>query len=187
MTSDRTQSARGAWMLDPRVIDPTQELVDRSKMDDSEVDSVVQVLAALRAWSDADAKMRQASEKHMRLNATDMKALRFLMASRNTDTIVTPGLLAQMLQISTASTTKMLDRLERAGHVVRSPHPTDRRALMITVTDATRAEARETVGRLHARRFQAAARLSREERDVVIRFLTELSSVAESGTSPERQ
>ena len=48
---------------------------------------------------------------------------------------------------------------------------------MITVTDATRSEARETVGRMHARRFDAAARLSREERDVVIRFLNDLSDV----------
>lgn len=164
-------------MLDPRVIDPTQELVDRATMDDAEVDSVVRVLAALRAWSDAELRMSQASQKHMKLNATDMKALRFLMASRNTGSIVTPGRLAETLQISSASTTKMLDRLERAGHILRSPHPTDRRALMITVTDATRLEARESVGRLHARRFEAAARLSPDERDVVVRFLTDLSGV----------
>lgn len=166
-------------MLDPRVIDPTQELVKRGAMDDAEVDSVVRVLAALRAWSDAEQKMSQASQKHMKLNATDMKALRFLMASRNTGAIVTPGLLAETLQISTASTTKLLDRLEKAGHIQRSPHPTDRRALMITVTDATRDDARESVGRIHARRFEAAARLSREERDVVVRFLTDLSATGD--------
>ncbi len=146
-------------------------------MVDADVDSVVQVLAALRAWADAEQTMSRASQEQMKLNATDMKALRFLMASRSADAIVTPGRLAEMLGISTASTTKLLDRLERAGHVVRSPHPTDRRALMITVTDRTRTEARETVGRLHARRFAAAARLSPEERDVVIRFLTDLSTV----------
>lgn len=177
MATDHFPARPAAWMLDPRVIDPSQELVDRASMDDAEVDSVVRVLAALRAWSDAELKMSQASQKHMKLNATDMKALRFLMASRNADSIVTPGLLAETLHISTASTTKMLDRLERAGHVLRSPHPTDRRALMITVTDATRSEARDTVGRMHARRFDAAARLSREERDVVIRFLNDLSDV----------
>ena len=164
-------------MLDPRVIDPSQELVKRATMDDAEVDSVVSVLAALRAWSDAELKMSRASQEHMKLNATDMKALRFLMASRNTDAVVTPGLLAETLQISTASTTKLLDRLEKAGHIKRSPHPTDRRALMITVTDSTRTEARETVGRLHARRFEAAARLSPDERAVVVRFLTDLSGV----------
>lgn len=177
MATKRASAKPTGWMLDPRVIDPTQELVDRTAMDDSEVDSVVRVLAALRTWSDAELRMSQASQKHMKLNATDMKALRFLMASRTTGAIVTPGMLAESLQISTASTTKMLDRLERAGHILRSPHPTDRRALMITVTDATRLEARESVGRLHARRFEAAARLSAQERDVVVRFLTDLSTV----------
>lgn len=164
-------------MLDPRVIDPSQELVNRSTMDDAEVDSVVRVLAALRAWSDAEQKMSRASQKHMKLNATDMKALRFLMASRNVDAVVTPGMLAETLQISSASTTKLLDRLENAGHIQRSPHPTDRRALMITVTDATRTDARESVGRSHARRFEAAAKLSPAERDVVVRFLTDLSEL----------
>jgi DNA-binding MarR family transcriptional regulator len=104
------------------------------------------------------------------------------MASRNAGSVVTPGLLAETLRISTASTTKLLDRLERAGHLIRSPHPTDRRALMITVTDATRTDARETVGRMHARRFEAAARLSPEERDTVIRFLTDLSAGDDEST-----
>jgi DNA-binding MarR family transcriptional regulator len=184
MTSDRTPPDSSAWLLDPRVIDPTQELVKRSAMDDDEVDSVVSVLAALRRWREAEQTMSEASQKHMKLNATDMKALRFLMASRNAGAVVTPGMLAETLRISTASTTKLLDRLERAGHVIRSPHPTDRRALMITVTDATRSDARESVGRLHARRFEAAARLSHDERDIVIRFLTDLSAVADS--EPDR-
>ncbi|MET4637829.1 MarR family transcriptional regulator [Mycetocola sp. 2940] len=178
MTSDRTPPGSGEWMLDPRVIDPTQDLVKRASMDDAEVDSVVSVLAALRAWRDAEQAMSEASQRHMKLNATDMKALRFLMASRNAGAVVTPGLLAETLRISTASTTKLLDRLERAGHIRRSPHPTDRRALMITVTDATRTDARESVGRIHARRFEAAARLSPDEREVVIRFLTDLSAVS---------
>ena len=179
MPTKRTPAAGTAWLLDPRVIDPTQELVNRAAMDDDEVDSVVRVLAALRAWSEAEQRMSQASQKHMKLNGTDMKALRFLMASRNTGAVVTPGILAEMLQISTASTTKLLDRLEKAGHIQRSPHPTDRRALMITVTESTSANARESVGRTHARRFEAAARLSQEERDVVIRFLTDLSASGE--------
>jgi DNA-binding MarR family transcriptional regulator len=185
MTPDRTPPDSAAWLLDPRVIDPSQELVKRTAMDDAEVDSVVKVLAALRMWREAELASSEASQKHMKLNATDMKALRFLMASRNAGAVVTPGLLAETLRISTASTTKLLDRLERAGHVLRSPHPTDRRALMITVTDATRTDARESVGRIHARRFEAAARLSRQERDIVIRFLTDLSATADQTTAEQ--
>jgi DNA-binding MarR family transcriptional regulator len=70
----------------------------------------------------------------------------------------------------------MIDRLEQAGHVVRTPHPTDRRSLCVAVTPETHLAAREQVGRHHAARFGAAARLSAEEREVVIRFLAETAN-----------
>lgn len=58
---------------------------------------------------------------------------------------------------------------------MRSPHPTDRRALAITITEETRHAAMQTVGRQQAKRFYAAARLTREERAVVIRFLEDMT------------
>lgn len=63
--------------------------------------------------------------------------------------------------------------LQARGHIVRNPHPTDRRSLQISVTPETRRVARDTVGRHHARRYEAAARLTPSEREVVIRFLRE--------------
>jgi DNA-binding MarR family transcriptional regulator len=63
--------------------------------------------------------------------------------------------------------------------VRRFPHPSDRRSLAIEVTEETRRVARATVGRSHARRFDAAARLTSAEREVVIHFLDELASSAE--------
>ena len=83
------------------------------------------------------------------------------------------------MNISTASTTKLLDRLAAAGHVTRSPHPTDRRALMITITERTHEQVRDTVGRTHARRFDVAARLTPAERETVIGFLNDLSDTGD--------
>ena len=82
---------------------------------------------------------------------------------------------AVWLDISTASTTKLLDRLERGGHITRDSHPSDRRALVISVTPETHRSAMSTVGRQQARRFNAAARLSPSEREVVIGFLTDMA------------
>src|ERR1700710_2017150 len=48
----------------------------------------------------------------------------------------TPTELARRLDITTASATELLDRLERDGHVKRRPHPTDRRKLMVDLTEA---------------------------------------------------
>lgn len=165
-----------AAMHDPRISDRDEELVSRAGLDDADVDQVVRVMQSLRGWHEAERRMSEASSRYMKLNPTDMRAIRFLIAARNQREVVTPGGLAEYLRISSASTTKLLDRLERGGHVVRSPHPTDRRALAISVTDDTRAVARETVGRLHARRFDAAAALTPDEREVVIRFLDALSA-----------
>ncbi|WP_232331533.1 MarR family winged helix-turn-helix transcriptional regulator [Agromyces laixinhei] len=173
-------SELGEWqeiessMLDPRVIDHDEQLVSREGLDDADVDQIVRVMQSLRAWHETDRRMAEASRRYMKLNATDMRALRFLIAARNQSKVVKPGQLAEYLGISTASTTKLLDRLERGGHLVRAPHPTDRRALVISVTDTTRIVARESVGRTHARRFAVAAALTPHERDVVIRFLEAL-------------
>jgi DNA-binding MarR family transcriptional regulator len=111
----------------------------------------------------------------MRLNRTDMRTLHFLIASAHRGEVVTPSAIASHLGISTASTTKLLDRLERGGHITRESHPSDRRALVIRVTSETHQAAMSTVGRQQARRFNAAARLTPHEREVVIRFLTDMA------------
>lgn len=166
-------------MMDPRVMDPQQELVRRAGLDDGDVDQVVRVLEALRRWRETERRMSEASRRYMKLGDTDMRALRFIIAMQNHGRVVTPGTIAEHLGITTASTTKLIDRLAAGDHVRRFPHPSDRRSLAIEVTEETRRVARETVGRSHARRFDAAARLSPQEREVVIHFLDELASTNE--------
>lgn len=168
-------------MIDPRVIDPARELVDRDRLSDGEVDEIVALMSALRAWHGAAERMSEASRRYMNLNRTDMRAVRFLIASANAGELATARALAQHLGISTAATTKMLDRLESAGHLVRRPHPTDRRSIVLQVTPSTRAAAREGVGRLHARRFDVAAGMSSDERRAATRFLRALAATEGPG------
>ncbi|GAA3751945.1 MarR family transcriptional regulator [Microbacterium kribbense] len=170
-------------MLDPRVIDPHQELVDYSALAEDEIAQIVRVLQGIRRWREAEQKMSFTSRDRMKLNETDMQALRFLVVAKNDGRIVTPGALAGYLGISSASTTKLLDRLAAAGHIERAAHPTDRRALTIRITQQTHEQVRDTVGRTHARRFEVAARMSPAERETVIRFLDELSETADESAS----
>lgn len=156
--------------------DPRQELLDRSSTDPEDVRQISELMAAFGDLRDAEQKLAEASRRYMQLNDTDMRALHYLIVCAHREVVATPGGIAQHLSISTASTTKLLDRLERGGHIVRRPHPTDRRALAITITPETRRAAMETVGRQQAKRFHAAARLSREERDIVIRFLRDTTN-----------
>ncbi|MWB98232.1 MarR family transcriptional regulator [Agromyces sp. MMS17-SY077] len=164
-------------MLDPRVIDPGQEVVDYAALSDDEIAEIVLLLTAIRTWREHEQRLMLESRDHMQLNESDMKALRFLVAAKGQGRLVTPGMITEHLGISSAATTKLLDRLEYAGHIARAPHPSDRRALAITITQSTHEQVRDTVGRTHARRFAAAARLTSAERDVVTRFLGDLSGI----------
>lgn len=169
-----TKSSTNIYDVDSA--DPKNELIDRSGLDGSAVEHIGKVMAALGRLREAEQELSNASLKYMNLNQTDMRALHFLIVAGNTGQIATPGAIASHLKISTASTTKLLDRLENAGHIVRRAHPSDRRALAISITPHTRQVAMETVGRQQSKRFHAAARLSAQERDVVIRFLDDMTA-----------
>ncbi|MGO1184049.1 MAG: MarR family winged helix-turn-helix transcriptional regulator [Micrococcaceae bacterium] len=169
--------------VDPRVMDPRQELFDYGRFDEGEMDQIVAVLEAMRAWRAAERRSSEAARRYMKLGETDMRALRFLMAVQRHGDLATPSMLARHLGISTASVTKMMDRLEDQGHLSRRQHPGDRRSTAIEITEDTAAAARRTVGNTHVSRIQAVSELTPEERDVVLRFLTTLAE--EEFHSPE--
>ncbi|SEJ48559.1 DNA-binding transcriptional regulator, MarR family [Arthrobacter sp. yr096] len=163
----------GIYHLDAN--DPHQELVDRSGLSEEDVQQISHLMAALGRLREAEQRLSDASLRYMKLNQSDMRALHYLIVCANHDVIATPGAIAARLHISTASTTKLLDRLERAGHVTRRAHPSDRRALAIAITPETHEAAMRTVGRQQAKRFLAAARLTSTERDTVMRFLDDMA------------
>lgn len=163
--------------------DPKGELIDRTGLDVEALEQIDRIMAEMGHLRAVERKISRASQDYMKLNETDMRAIRFLISAQHTQTAVTPSMLAKHLKITTASVTKLIDRLENGGHVVRAPHPTDRRSLCITVTRDTHLAAREQVGRHHASRFGAALRLSPAEREVVIRFLAETASDLENSSN----
>lgn len=164
-----------ASMHDHAVMDPDGSLLDKTGLPEEELAEISQVMAALRTWKTEEARQSKASSEYMALSERDMHALRFIMAGARAGKLVTPAMLADYLGITSAAVTKLLDRLQAGDHLHRSPHPADRRAIVLTVTPHTRESARSQVGASHARRFAAAARLAPDERKAVIRFLTDLS------------
>jgi DNA-binding MarR family transcriptional regulator len=63
------------------------------------------------------------------------------------------GKMGARLQVHPASVTNLVDGLERAGYVQRTPHPSDRRTTLATITPAGRSVARGATEALHAIRF----------------------------------
>ncbi|WP_433802821.1 MarR family winged helix-turn-helix transcriptional regulator [Actinomycetospora sp. CA-084318] len=75
--------------------------------------------------------------KAMGMNVTDMTAIHLL----DVHGPMGAAELAERLGIRSASATVLVDRLEAAGHVARTPHPTDRRRVTLAVTPSAQAHA----------------------------------------------
>lgn len=79
--------------------------------------------------------------EQLAVNQTDVAAMQYLI----TDGPMTPTQLAGKLELSTAATTVVADRLTKVGHVTREPHPTDRRAMIIKPAEESVAQAMRTL------------------------------------------
>lgn len=82
--------------------------------------------------------------------------------------------LAERLQIAARSATEVVDSLQEAGLVQRTPDPKDRRAVLLTLTD----NGRQVLHEIHAARRQAAqdaaAQLGEQDRAELRRLLVQL-------------
>lgn len=155
--------------------DPQQRLVDRSGLSAGDVEQIGRLMREIADLREAEQRLAEASQEYMKLSRQDMRAVQYLIVASNRGAMVTPSMLAAHLGISAASTTKLLNRLEDGEHITREVHPSDRRAFVVRVTPETMESAIDTVGRQHAKRFDAAARLTPEQRDVVIGFFRDMT------------
>lgn len=69
------------------------------------------------------------------INHTDLMCLYFL---RSADGKATPKAVAEHLGLTSGATAILLNRLEAGGFIERHPHPTDRRAVLLSLGPATR-------------------------------------------------
>ena len=101
------------------------------------------------------------------LNARQVEIMEALYY--NTKGTMTPADLSEEVSLTRSAMTSALDSLEKVGHIVRRPHPTDRRMLAISLTPPGRAfiekHLPERYQRLH-RIF--AGCLSKEERSCLL-------------------
>ncbi|GAA1764702.1 MarR family winged helix-turn-helix transcriptional regulator [Agromyces humatus] len=88
----------------------------------------------LREFLVASDQFERSLRAALSVNATDLEAMEHLIMAGP----LGPSELARRVGISTPSATTSVDRLVALGHVTREPHPTDRRAVMITPTPSSR-------------------------------------------------
>ncbi|MGP9539991.1 MarR family winged helix-turn-helix transcriptional regulator [Brachybacterium sp. AOP43-C2-M15] len=145
-----------------------------------EQDSAVALLGALRTFRRADQEMRRRMSAGMDMNTTDLGALHFVISRELADDPASPRHLAEHLQISGASTSKLLDRLEASGHLERTPHPRDGRSRVVIATDRAHSEVRERLSGMHERMLEIARSVPAPARDAAITFLLDMARELES-------
>ena len=88
------------------------------------------------------------------------------------------GKMGTRLQVHRTSVTNLVDGLERSGLATRSPHPTDRRTTLATLTDQGRTTAEAATEALNAMEFGTAP-LRQKELDELTAILRRLRAEAD--------
>ncbi|SIR80678.1 MarR family winged helix-turn-helix transcriptional regulator [Microbacterium sp. RURRCA19A] len=133
------------------------------------------VVKAVSDLSESGAVSERVALHSLGIGPNDAKVLRFLLDREESDEQVTPRLLSEMLRISSAATTALIDRLADAGWVERVPFPGDRRSIVVRATIAHDSPARQLLAVRRSSVAEAASRLGAAERRVVADFLDEVA------------
>jgi DNA-binding MarR family transcriptional regulator len=100
------------------------------------------LVQALRRFAEASDRTTEAAGHHSGMYRTDLRALAVLMQRHQDGQDTTPTDLGRLLNLTSASTTALVDRLVASGHAQRQASTTDRRRVNITHTPAAIAEGR---------------------------------------------
>ncbi|KQZ83329.1 MarR family transcriptional regulator [Microbacterium sp. Root166] len=128
----------------------------------------VELLQAFRLYRASEVAMRRRTRDSMAMGENDLLTLRYLLKAERESRLVSPAELSRYLGVSTASTTAIIDRLQKSNHVERRPHPTDRRSIVVVPTVETDDEVRRTLGAMHKRLLDAVIDMTPDETRIVI-------------------
>ena len=123
---------------------------------------------ALREVLTLTSLARTALARRLGLSVHDVEAMEQVMLAGEP---LGPVELSRRLGVTSAAATQSVHRLQAAGHVVRSPHPADRRRQVLEVTPSGAAHVFSELGPLLALSARASDGLSAQERAGVARFL----------------
>jgi DNA-binding MarR family transcriptional regulator len=111
------------------------------------------------------------------LGVTDAEMLALVHLTERGE--LAPSAIAAILDLSSGGVTALVQRLERAGHVTRKPHPSDRRSILIRLSSATAIRLAEASEPLHRGMDAVAAELDDGARAAVTEVFGHLASLSE--------
>lgn len=120
------------------------------------------------------------------LHPTDVRALIHLLDAGRAGTPATPGWLGARLGVNSASTTALIDRLERLELVRRGRDTRDRRRVLLTVTDRAVSLGWSFFGPLIDEMVASTRTFDERDLATVRRFLLAMRDVAVAGRRSQR-
>jgi len=130
--------------------------------------------AAANLVRTADAFLAEVERRRRVIADLSASAFQTLAILEGAGEPIAPHVVAERLLVSSASMTSLLDTLEGRGLIERHPHPTDRRKVLIEMTDEARNIVDRMLPNVHAVATEALADLSETERE---RLITSLATV----------
>jgi DNA-binding MarR family transcriptional regulator len=123
----------------------------------------------------AASRHRAAVTRQLGLTDTEADALAHLARAGG----MTPSQLGELLGMTSGGVTALTQRLERAGHISREPHPRDKRSSILKATPEMIERAQDQYRRLIDETDRVTARLAEDERHAVARYLEQVVLLSE--------
>jgi DNA-binding MarR family transcriptional regulator len=141
-------------------------------------DQVTDGRRLVRELSTAVVLLHEAIGTRLGLNAADHKALGII----DRDGPLAPSELATRLGLTRPAVTAMVDRLEHAGHLRRSPDHTDRRRVALRLSDDRDPALAQTYAALDRALSQGLAGYTTTEQDAILSFLATATATLRTQT-----
>lgn len=135
----------------------------------------LEVVAALRTFSERADQVVDDAGRSLGLGRTDLRALSLLMGRAAAGEETTVSDLAHGLHLSKPAATAAVDRLVASGHVVRRRSAVDRRRVILDHTPSAAADGRAAFGPMAERIGVALAALPDEDLAAALRLVSAAS------------
>jgi DNA-binding MarR family transcriptional regulator len=135
--------------------------------------SPAELLTALRRFGLENDRLDAMVARRLGAPPVEFKAMDHLQEAGE----LTPGQLADRLALTSGAVTALIDRLERLGWAQRSPHPNDRRSVIVRKAGGADSEALALYGPFARAVAEVAERMTAGELAATVRFLEEATVV----------
>jgi DNA-binding MarR family transcriptional regulator len=136
------------------------------------------VIASYHRFRRADDETQSRVRAATGMGDNELRVVQYIVAARRRGHEVKPTEISRHLGISSASTTALLDRLERGGSVERINNPDDRRSVLLAPTSQAEAKLAESLEAYERKLHEISDSLVPTDRVAVSAFFDALTAAA---------